>query len=257
VGCAMWCGFFLLLLSHQRAISGEEYAVNEFGESSYVTKQFPQVTQQFIQDESRGNDRETSPPGLLLETSVETSMSLLENNSIERSYPNLIRVTPSNFFEIFQQQPFSVVLIHDELTAMEREHNQNQPNNILQSFISAAGDESLSSEKIKPQFLYLNARSNDCHSLIGDQDRDGIWQVRRSYYEEETIYPTCYEEGKAFIPQLWLFYWRDSHLMSPLRLSSPLLPEGELSSFSIDSITSKMITDSLLNLMAMDLSYVT
>jgi hypothetical protein len=234
-------GLLLLTLSILRAIRGEEYAINEFGESSVVLQQHSQVTN------DNGDDEHNLSPEDLFEISKESSQNLLET-----SFPNLIRVTPSNYLEIFHQQVFSIVLIYDELTA-----NVEGENGILKTFISVAGDDSLRSEKTQPQFLYLNARSDHCHSLIGDHNHEGIWHVRRSYYEEETIYPTCYEEGKEFTPQLWLLYWRDSHLMSPLRLSSPLFQDGEQPSTSISSITAKMLTDSISNLIAMDLTYVT
>jgi hypothetical protein len=230
----MWWRSSLFYLLYLVAVHGEEVSVNEFGESVPLS-QINKTGFAPTKSHSFGELDDLSSS-----TSTENAVELFA----EKTYPNIIRVTRSNYGEILKQQPFSVLLIHDE-----RNDNDPQQGHLMENVISAANDRGQSSEVIKVQFLHLDARSSSCEELIR-----GVWKVRRSYYEEETVYPSCYQEGN-FTPQLWLFHWKDLSMMSPLRFTSPL-SNGEVVEMPLDVVSAKMIGDTLSNLIAMDMAYV-
>jgi hypothetical protein len=207
---------------------GHELSVNEFGESVSVAQ---------------------ANKTMLLESPSTSAESDDVDQFLEKTYPNMIRVTKLNYVTVLKQQPLSVLLVHDE----RQDGDGDEQSHLLESVLSAASERSQSSELIKVQFLHLDARSSACEDLLGG---GGVWKMRKSYYEEETVSPSCFNrKDGTFVPQLWLFHWKDLSMMSPLRFSTPL-SNGELASLPLNVVSAKMIADTLSNLVAMDLAYV-
>ena len=178
-----------------------------------------------------------------------------------------------NYLKIIKKKPFSVLLLSNET---------NKFNSLLNIFRDAS-TELLKNNDLKDiQFLLLDANSESCHFLIGNEEKKGVWKVRESLFKEEMIKPTCISsshkivnEGDEYHPRLWLFHWRDYNLISPLRLteSSPKSFSSSKPAFSstitsnsnsqhafldphptrpVESISSQLIISVLSNLIAMD-----
>jgi hypothetical protein len=218
-------------------VKGIEVEVNQFGDSSFIS----------AAPERNKPTEVTAVPETVSSAPISSPSPSPPNEVLLRARELLIEITRSNYTSLLRLQPLSVLIISDE----SDEHNY-----LLRAVTDAAAEIKQNPDYHTIQFLHLDARSEDCKFLVGDYThaKEGVWNVRKSVYPEETIYPKCFsmDPKDIFQAQLWLFHWRDLTLMSPLRMTRRRGPD----SMPAVSISGQLISSTVANLISMDAAYI-